>query len=150
MLRTTSRFASVAVLLLATAGVVACAGVRPSSQRPAETEPGGMVISREQVIASGARTAMEAIERSRTHLTISRTRAGDPVTIRHRGIDSFLASPEVLLVVDGSRVSHPAQALDDIPARTITYIQILTGREAVMRWGSESGNGVIVIKTAAY
>jgi outer membrane cobalamin receptor len=142
---------------VAMAALSACAGSgspgaedpAPADQALVDLEPGGMVLTAEDIRRSGARDAMEAIERSRSHLLIARTREGTPATISHRGVDSFVVSKEVLLVVDGTRVSRPVQALKGIPARSILYIQILSGREAVMRWGSESTNGVIVVRTSA-
>ena len=134
--------------------VVACSSARPIAQPPEETsrralEQQGMLITQEDILRSGAHTALEAVERSRSHLVISRVREGTPVKIRYRGIDSFYLSSEVLLVVDGSRVKHPVHMLRTIPAQSIRYIQILTGQEAALRFGSESGNGVIVVATTA-
>jgi outer membrane cobalamin receptor len=116
----------------------------------ADLEPGGMVLTAEDIRRTGARDAMEAIERAGSHLVIARTRQGTPASIYHRGVDSFVISREVLLVVDGTRVKYPVDALRGIPAKSIRYIQILSGREAVTRWGSESTNGVIMVRTSAH
>lgn len=129
----------------------ACASVEPveHSGSVSELEPGGVVMTRAEIRASGANSALEAVERSRSHLSFVRTRAGTPVRMTHRGNGSFLLSPEVLLVVDGTRVQHPAQMLQSIPAPSILYIQILSGREASTRFGSQAGNGVILVRTTA-
>lgn len=115
-----------------------------------DLEPGGMVLTAADIQRTGARDAMEAIERAGSHLVIARTRQGTPESIYHRGVDSFVISREVLLVVDGTRVKYPVDALRGIPAKSIRYIQILSGREAVTRWGSESTNGVIMVRTSAH
>lgn len=121
----------------------------PPEPAPAEAEPGGQIIMPSAIIRTGARDAMEAIERANTHLVIARTRQGDPVKITQRGASSFFQSNHILLVVDGARVTYPEEMLRSIPAESIRYIQILTGQEAVMRWGSESSNGVIMVRTSA-
>lgn len=57
-----------------------------------------------------------------------------------RGISSFNASTDPLLVVDGQVV----QSIDDIPPSEVDNISILKGSEAAM-YGSRGGNGVILI-----
>jgi hypothetical protein len=52
-------------------------------------------------------------------------------------------------VVDGARVQTVVDHLKNIPAESILYIQILNAREASARYGSEAGNGVIMVRTAA-
>jgi outer membrane cobalamin receptor len=140
-----------AVLVLAGLATGCAAASAPAARHAADPdlEPGGKVVTAEDIRRSGARDAMEAIERAGSHLVIARTRQGTPESIYHRGVDSFVVSREVLLVVDGTRVKYPVDALRGIPARSIRYIQILSGREAVMRWGSESTNGVIMVRTSA-
>lgn len=135
--------------LLAVPFLSACSSARASSPRDADRSDVGLILTREDIARSGAHTALEAVERSRSHLTIAHTRQGTPVRITHRGIDSFVLNAEVLLVVDGSRTAEPVQMMRIIPASSIDYIQILSGREAVLVYGSESSNGVILIHTSA-
>ncbi|NIP81206.1 MAG: TonB-dependent receptor plug domain-containing protein [Gemmatimonadetes bacterium] len=139
--------AFVALLLLGT--FPGCGLEKAESPRPAGMAPGGTVLTRVEIEEMGARTAMEALERARTHLTIARTREGTPAKITQRGVGSLVLAPDILLVVDGSRVNHVVSMLEAIPTESIVYIQVLTSREAALQWGSESGNGVIVIRTAA-
>ena len=146
-----SRALAAPALLLAVI-MPGCAAQTGASQPTAydpDLEPGGMELPAADIRRSGARDAMEVIERAGSHLVIARTRQGTPESIYHRGVDSFVVSREVLLVVDGTRVRHPIDALRGIPAKSIRFIQILSGREAVMRWGSESTNGVIMVRTSA-
>lgn len=138
--------------LLSLTVVVGACSVRAADPDPAETEdmlPGGRVITREDIARTGAHNAWEAIERANTHLVIDHARAGTPSRVSYRGADSLLSSREILLVVDGNTVKNVEEELRAITAESILYIQILTGREAVLRWGSESGNGVIVVRTSA-
>lgn len=138
-------------LLSLTVLVVGCS-VRAAEPEPGELEdlvPGGRVITREDIARIRAHNAWEAIERSATHLVIDHARDGTPARVSYRGVDSLLSSREILLVVDGNKVKNVEEELRAITAESILYIQILTGREASQRWGSESGNGVIVIKTSA-
>lgn len=145
------RTAALLASLIAVLSISACSGHRQvqRSDAPDDMVPGAHVITQEDIIRTGARTAMQAIERSSSHLLIARTRQGSPARISHRGIDSFVLGYEILLVVDGSRVNRPDQMLENLPAETVVYIQILSGREASLQWGSEAGNGVILVRTAA-
>lgn len=112
-------------------------------------EPGGLVLTQDDISRMGVRDALHAVERAATHLRIQRTREGTPVKITQRGATSFLLSSEILVVVDGTRVQTVVQHLKSIPAESILYIQILTAQEASARFGSEAGNGVIMVRTAA-
>lgn len=111
--------------------------------------PGGLILTQDDIAKMGVRDAFHAVERAKTHLRIQRTREGTPEKITHRGVSSFLLSPEILVVVDGARVQTVVQHLRSIPAESILYIQILNGREASAQYGSEAGNGVILVRTAA-
>ncbi len=121
----------------------------PESAEPDGMLPGGKVITREDIARTGASNAWEAIERSPTHLLIAHGRAGRPSKVSYRGVDSLVSDREIMLVVDGNTVRNVEDELQAIRAENILYIQILTGREATLRWGSESGNGVIVVTTTA-
>ena len=137
--------------LLVLAVAVGCT-VRSTEPRAYESEdllPGGKVITREDIARTGAQNAWEAIERANTHLVIDHARAGAPSKVSYRGVDSLVSDREVLLVVDGNVAKNVEADLRSIRAEVILFIQILSGREAALRWGSESGNGVIVVKTSA-
>lgn len=116
---------------------------------PDDVLPGGKVITRADIARNGASNAWEAIERSSTHLLIDHARADRPARVSYRGVDSLVSDRAILLVVDGSAVKNVEGELRAIRAEAILYIQILSGREASLRWGSESANGVIVVKTSA-
>lgn len=125
-----------------------CAGAKAGA-RPDGVEPGGRVITREQIDAMRVRTALDVVERGARHLTIQRTRQGTPVRIYQRGVSSFVLSPDLQVVVDGSLVNEGANALANILADHVAFIQILNGREATVKFGSSGGNGVIIVRTTA-
>lgn len=126
----------------------ACASAQ-AGPRPDGLEPGGLVIFQDRIEQMRVRTALEVVERGAPHLTIQRTRQGNPVQITYRGRDSIMLMGDVQVVIDGAMVGDGVRALENIPAKTVRYIQILSGREAVIRYGSGGGNGVIVVKTTA-
>lgn len=128
--------------------LTACLGGRAAPGTP-QPEPGGTLITREEILAMGVHTAMEALERAPTPLVIQRTRAGTPVRIYRRGVGSLMLNGEVQVAVDGSLVQDGIRALENIPAASVEYIQLLTGREATVKWGAAAGNGVILVRTTA-
>lgn len=151
MLQTHRACAPLAGLLAVTLST-ACANIHavPTDREAVDgAAPGGQLITQQQILRSGANDGFEAIERAGTHLLINRS-AGGGAQISHRGADSFILGSEILLVVDGSRVTRPGSTLRSIPARSITFIQVLSGREASVRWGSEAANGVILVQTSAW
>lgn len=142
--------------LLAAIAVSATLTACASLPRPATTERGthpaahaGSMITQEEIARSGARDAFQAIERGGTYLTIADTGGNRPVRISRRGASSIAMSNAVLLVVDGTPVQHTEQVLRSIPAASIHYIHVLSGRDASVRWGSQAANGVVVVATSA-
>jgi len=136
------------LFLLSSLVLAGCASAR-AGPRPDGLEPGGTVITRDQIKEMRVRTALEVIERGARHLLIQRTREGTPVRIYHRGIDSIYLDAEVQVVVDGLLVNYGVQALKDIPSTSVEFIQILSAREATTKYGASAGNGVIIVKTSA-
>jgi outer membrane cobalamin receptor len=135
-------------LLLISLGLAGCATAK-AGPRPDGLEPGGTVIFQDRIEEMRVRTALEAVERAATHLLIQREKQGSPVKITHRGRDSLTLSGVVQVVIDGALVNDGVQALENIPANSVEFIQILSGRESVLRYGSTGGNGVIIVKTTA-
>ena len=106
----------------------------------------GLLLTREEIARTGAKNAWEAIRLGATHLNIQFPREGSRARVTQRGVDSFVISPEVLLVVDGTHMAGLSH-LEDIRVENIDYIQILTAATGAVRYGTEAGNGVIVVKT---
>lgn len=128
--------------------LTACAGAK-AGPRPDGLEPGGTVLTRTQIESMNVRTALEAVERGARHLTIQRTREGTPVRIYSRGVDSFVIDADVQVIIDGSLVNQGVDALNNLLIHHVEYIQILSGREAVLKYGTSGGNGAIIVKTTA-
>jgi len=142
------RFRALDLCLLLPAFLAGCsknAGPPP----PVTPDSGGTVISRDEILAMGVNSAMDVLERARTPLMIQRTRSGSPVRIYRRGVSSLLLNPEVAVAVDGSLVQDPIRALESIPASSVLFIQILSSREAALKYGAAAGNGVIEVRTGA-
>ena len=135
-------------VLVSGALLTGCAGAR-AGPRPDGLQPGGTVLTRNQIEDMHVRTALEAVERGARHLTIQRTREGTPVRIYSRGVDSFVIDADVQVVIDGSLVNHGVDALNNLLVQHIEFIQILSGREAVLKYGTSGGNGAIIVKTTA-
>lgn len=131
-------------------GVMAfgCSTAR-SGERPDGTLPGATVLTRAEIERSGARDALEALERSGHHISIQRTGEGKRPRITSRGVRSINLSPELAVSVDGTIVNDPIGALRQIPAGSIVRIQILSGREAMPMFGASGGNGMILVTTGA-
>jgi outer membrane cobalamin receptor len=111
-------------------------------------EPGGTVITRAEIETYDVRNAFEVILRARTHLNIQHVGEGSEPRVTHRGVDSIVLSPQVLFVVDGTRVSS-VDHLRNIPVESLAHIQILSAREATPRFGTSGGNGAILVWTTA-
>ena len=70
-------------------------------------------------------------------------------TLRIRGRQSFMGNDEPLLVVDGMpvRSGGTSRALMGIAPRDVARIEVLKDAAAAAMYGSQAGNGVIVITT---
>ena len=134
-----------ASVLAAVLAAAACA-TAPLDTPTRASERDATLLTREEILATGARNAWEAIRLGGTPLNIQFPREGSRARVTHRGADSFLINPEVLLVVDGTHMADLSY-LHDIRVENIEYIQILSGSQGAVRYGTEAGNGVIVVKT---
>ncbi len=66
--------------------------------------------------------------------------------ITHRGASSLLLSNAVVVVVDGTHMADWTY-LREIPAETIHSIQVLSGSQATIRFGTPAGTGAVVVRT---
>lgn len=125
-----------------------CATVS-TGEAPEPSRAQGHLITRAEIERSGARDAWEAIRRNANHLRFTEDRDGDPTWIgAQRGSTSLAARDAILLVVDGALMGD-SRYLREIPASTVAWIQILSGREGTTRYGPAGGNGVVVVRTGA-
>ncbi|HSM61205.1 MAG TPA: TonB-dependent receptor plug domain-containing protein [Longimicrobiales bacterium] len=127
---------------------VAAAGCKtaPIGDATEPNEREGQILTREDIARTGAKNGWEALQRGATLLNIQLTREGSDARVTRRGVSSFYLSPQILLVVDGTHMLG-VSTLEDIRASNIDYIQILSARTAVVKYGSAGGNGVIVVRT---
>lgn len=107
------------------------------------------IITREEIAKSKARNGWEAVRRNARHLVLVERRGpvDSDVGVQHRGPDSLFNSDDFVLVVDGVLTTE-MRRLREIPAGTIELIEILSAREAVLRYGTDAGGGAIVVTTA--
>jgi TonB-dependent starch-binding outer membrane protein SusC len=132
---------SVPLALLLALGASGCGLLSHDRQDP----PNGRVITGEQIERSGATNAWDALRRLGTHLTLTESGIGQAQSIRHRGNSSVNLSNAPTVLVDGIR--HPPSSLQEVPANRIVEIRILGGVAGTSRYGTGSGNGVIVVTT---
>jgi outer membrane cobalamin receptor len=130
--------------------VVALVGCGPAVKHDvADHQPSGtFLITAEQIEKTGARTAWQVLKQSAPMLQTSDDRNGRPAKLGRRGRTSFLLDDAPAILLDGVRVPD-FRALDDIDAQSIFTIYIYDGIEGTTYYGTNSGSGVIVIKTKA-
>ena len=130
--------AIVAVLL-----VTAC-GIRPRSALPdAHT---GTVITAEEIAASEATTMWEALQRTVRYASFGESSTGNPVRVHRRGFSSISLVEDTPIYIDQVQV-RDLGLLEALSAKDIERIQVLTGVHATTYYGTNSGDGVILIRT---
>lgn len=119
----------------------------PSRAPRQELSPEGIrLITAEQIEASGARSAWEALQRTVPNYSFRETSSGTPVRIDHRGRSSVLLSEAPQIVLDGVRIAD-FRVLDQIPASDVLTIEVLSGLTGTTYHGTNANNGVIRIRT---
>ncbi|MYI66964.1 MAG: TonB-dependent receptor plug domain-containing protein [Gemmatimonadetes bacterium] len=128
-----------AMLLLSTA-----CGIRP---RPAVPDAGtGTVISAEELAATEATTMWEALQRTVRYANFGESSSGDPARVHRRGFSSISLTEDMPIYIDRIQV-RDLTILDALPAADIEQIQVLSGLEATTYYGTNAGDGVILIRT---
>ncbi len=112
----------------------------------ARVPAGTFLITSEQIEKSGARTAWQVLKQSAPMLQTAEDRNGRPAKLGRRGRTSLLLDEAPMIMLDGVRIPD-FRALDDIDAQSILTIYIYDGVEGTTYYGTNSGTGVIVIKT---
>jgi outer membrane cobalamin receptor len=127
---------------------VALLGCGPAGKHDvtARLPSGTFLITAEQIEKTGARTAWQVLKRNAPMLQTSDDRNGRPAQLGRRGRTSFLLDDAPAILLDGVRVPD-FRALDDIDAQSILTIYIYDGIEGTTYYGTNSGSGVIVIRT---
>lgn len=128
-----------AMLLLSTA-----CGIRP---RPAVPDAGtGTVISAEEITATEATTMWEALQRTVRYANFGESSSGVPARVHRRGFSSISLTEDMPIYIDRIQV-RDLTILDALPAADIERIQVLSGVEATTYYGTNAGDGVILIRT---
>lgn len=139
--RTTIAFGLLVVTLSFSA---ACSHAHP---RPLSdwTGPGSFLVTDEEIRASGATTAWEALRRTvpMVHLRESR---GAPARIQRRGTASLYSDDQPRVFVDEVPI-YDLKLFASMPASEIATIEVLNGLDAATRYGGISTSGAIVIRT---
>lgn len=138
----TVRHAAVATLVLLTAGC----GIRAGSPEGSHTSPGGRTVDAEDIAASSARTAWDALQLLGAYLRLEEDKDGDPVRMTSRGRASIHLKSEPQVILDGIRLVEYG-LLHEMSAGHLERIEFVTGPSASIRYGTNAGNGVIVITT---
>lgn len=108
--------------------------------------PGTFLITAEQIEKSGAHTAWQVLKQSAPMFQTSEDQNGRPAKLGRRGRSSFLLDDAPMVMLDGVRIPD-FRSLEDIDAQSILSIYIYDAIEGTTYYGTNSGSGVIVIKT---
>jgi outer membrane cobalamin receptor len=138
-----SRFAWATVLALAVGG---CGVTAAQSSEDSSPRPGGRSIDAEDIEASSARTAWDALRLLGAYLRLEEDKDRQPAQMTSRGRSSIHLSSEPQVFLDGVRIVEYT-VLHQMNARLIERIDFVTGPSASIRYGTNAGNGVIVIRT---
>lgn len=142
------QLSTIAAGVLLAVNVCACA--RAQSETGARPDHDPNLITREDIIRSGATDAFEALRLAHTMISLSEARGqmtlARDVQATSRGRSSLVLSPQMLLVVDDV-LRLDLAALHEIPADNVAWIRVMTSLEATPIYGTEGGNGAIVVKT---
>lgn len=143
----TCPLASLATLaaLMFPAAAAGCGAARSQTddEKPSQ---GSVVITAEQIVASGATTAWEALRRTVTNYTFRESGNGTPLRIDHRGRSSMNLSDRPIILLDGVRLTE-IRVLEQIPASDLSSIEVISGISATTYYGTNANNGVISIRT---
>jgi outer membrane cobalamin receptor len=133
-------------LYVSLAAILLCACAHNAQKRAVDDQSGTeRLITKEQIAASGARTAWDVLRRYAGHLTTDR-RDGSPGRLERRGRSSIYLNDGPVVFVDGVHVPD-ARNLQYVPAQDIESIRIISGIEGTTYYGTNAGNGVIIIAT---
>ena len=136
-----------AVTLLACAVVVAgaCTPRRVSDSHAR----GGQVVTAARIEASNARTAWDALRLTVNGVTFLESgRTSAPARMRRRGTSSLVLGDYPLIYIDEVRIADFTM-LRNMPASDIESIRVFSGIDATTYYGTNAGDGVILLRTRA-
>lgn len=132
--------------VLALSAVVAACGAARSPVDDEKRSESSILVTAEQIAASGATTAWEALRRTVTSYTFRESGNGTPLHISHRGRSSMNLSDRPIVLLDGVQLTE-IRILEQIPATDLYSIEVLSGISATTYYGTNANNGVISIRT---
>ena len=133
-------------LLLSLAVALPACGPAVQHGATAANVPGTFLITAEQIAKSGAQNAWQVLQRSAPMLQTQNDKDGRPAKLTRRGRSSLLLDDAPVVLIDGVRLPD-FRNLETVAAETIREISILDGLEGTTLYGTNSGSGVILIKT---
>jgi len=135
------------LLLVSVALGVSVACARAAERTHADLErPGEDLITEEEITATGASTAWEALRRTAPYLNMSERGNGQPALMRRRGKSSIILNDAPIVLLDGVRMPD-FRNLASIPAHTIDHMVIIRGIDATTYYGTNAVGGVVLIRT---
>ncbi len=130
--------------LAATTLVVSACNIRPRPNLPSPDV--GETITREEISETGARTMWDALTRTVKYTQFQESGTGSPQRIRRRGASSIVLHEDMPILIDQVRVLD-VTLLASLRADDIDRIQVLTGLHATTYYGTNAGDGIILIFT---
>ncbi|MFQ5537675.1 MAG: TonB-dependent receptor plug domain-containing protein [Gemmatimonadota bacterium] len=125
--------------------VMAACAIRPRPLTESDRSK-GTIITAEEIAKSGAQTVWDALRLTVNFAQFDESGTGVPRGIRRRGASSVELIDQMLIVMDNVRIVD-IRILEEIPARNIEEIRILSGIDATTYYGTNAGDGVIIITT---
>jgi len=125
---------------------VSCARATERERAASPSPAGEDLITAEEIAATGAQTAWEALRRAAPYLNMSERGNGEPALMRRRGKSSIMLNDAPLVMLDGVRVPD-FRNLKAIPANTIDHMVVIRGIDATTYYGTNAVGGVVLIKT---
>lgn len=124
--------------------LVAACGIRPRPSGPGPAT--GTIITAEEIAATEATTVWEALQRTVRYANFGESSTGEPVRVHRRGFSSISLTEDMPIYIDRVQV-RDLMILDALPAADIEQIRVLSGVEATTYYGTNAGDGVILIRT---
>ncbi len=124
--------------------LISACGIRTRANVPDAQE--GRIITEAQIADSEAKTMWEALRRTVRYARFQESGTGSPERIRRRGASSLVLNEDMPIYIDRVRVVD-VRILASLPAHDIERIQVLNGVQATTRYGTNAGDGVILIRT---
>lgn len=107
---------------------------------------GARVVDAARIQQSGASNAWDAMRLTLNGIRFYEDKNGQPSRMEYRGASSMLLADLPSIFIDGIRISD-FRRLHGMPAAEIATIRFLTAVDGTTRYGTNSSDGVILIRT---